>query len=69
MIDEDISALYLCRQVNWLSPNWFANSIVFHALNQNLNGKGVLSLKGEVFNWFFNQNGVALIVLQKQHWI
>jgi hypothetical protein len=55
MIDEDISALYLCRQVNWLLPNWFANSIVFiKLLNQNLNGKGVLSLKGEVF-WFFNQ--------------
>jgi hypothetical protein len=34
-------------------------------LNQNLNGKGVLSLKGEVFDLI--KNGVALIVLQKQH--
>jgi hypothetical protein len=65
MIDEDIS--YLCRQgIDY--PNWFANSIVFISLNQNLNGKGVLSLKGEVFDslikmvllWLFCKNSINL---------
>jgi hypothetical protein len=49
-------SFYICDLiVNWLL-NWFKFNCFLKLLNQNLNGRvELISLKIEVFNWFFNQ--------------